>query len=157
MHSMIRSPKDFCAGLIYVVIGFVAIWLGRELPMGTAIKMGPAYFPTVLGSILALIGIISLVRAFVQQGEPIPKFAWRPLLLITAATVVFGLLVRGAGFVVALPIFIIMTAYASVHFRWVPTLIMAAVATFLCAMVFIKGLGVPLPLIGRWFSGWFGG
>jgi hypothetical protein len=157
MHSMIRSPKDFCAGLIYLAIGSVAILLGREMPMGTAIKMGPAYFPTVLGWLLALIGVISLVRAFVQQGEPIPKFAWKPLLLITVATVVFGLLVRGAGFVVALPIFIIMTAYASVNFRWVPTLVIAAVATTLCALVFIKGLGVPLPLIGRWFSGWFGG
>ncbi len=157
MHSMIRSPKDFCAGLIYVAIGSIAILLGREMPMGTAIKMGPAYFPTVRGWLLALIGVISLVRAFVQQGEPIPKFAWKPLLLITVATVVFGLLVRGAGFVVALPIFIIMTAYASVNFRWVPTLVIAAVATTLCALVFIKGLGVPLPLIGRWFSGWFGG
>ena len=157
MSSMIRSPKDFCAGLIYLVIGAVAIGLGRELPMGTALKMGPAYFPTVLGWLLALIGLISLVRSFVQKGEPIPKFAWKPLLLITVATVVFGLLVRGAGFVIALPLYIIMTAYASVHFRWVPTLVIAAVATFLCALVFIKGLGVPLPLIGRWFSGWFGG
>ena len=157
MSSMIRSPKDFCAGLIYLAIGLVAIGLGRELPMGTALKMGPAYFPTVLGALLALIGVISLVRAFVQQGEPIPKFAWRPLLLITVATVVFGLLVRGAGFVIALPLFIIMTAYASVKFCWVPTLVIAAVATILCALVFIKGLGVPLPLIGRWFSGWFGG
>ena len=157
MSSMIRSPKDFCAGLIYLSIGLVAILLGRELPMGTALKMGPAYFPTVLGSLLALIGLISLVRSFLQKGEPIPKFAWRPLLLITIATVVFGLLVRGAGFVIALPLFIIMTAYASVNFRWVPTLVVAAVATTLCALVFIKGLGVPLPLIGRWFSGWFGG
>ena len=157
MHSMIRSPKDFCAGLIYVAIGTVAIYLGRELPMGTAIKMGPAYFPTVLGSILALLGLASLVRAFTQKGEPIPAFAWRPLLMITVATVVFGLLVRGAGFVIAMPIFIIMTAYASVNFRWVPTLIIAAVATLLCALVFIKGLGVPMPLIGRWFSHLFGG
>ena len=157
MQSTIRSPKDFCAGLIYLAIGLVAIWLGRDYPMGTALKMGPAYFPTVLGSLLSLLGLASLVRSFFQKGEPIPKFAWRQLLLITAATIVFGLLVRGAGFVVALPIFIIMTAYASVHFRWVPTLVIAAVATFLCALVFIKGLGVPLPLIGRWFSGWFGG
>jgi hypothetical protein len=155
--SSIKSPKDFCAGLIYLAIGGVAIWLGREMPMGTALKMGPAYFPTVLGALLALIGFISLVRAFLQKGEPIPKFAWKPLLLITVATVVFGLLVRGAGFVIALPIFIIMTAYGSVNFRWVPTLVIAAVATTLCALVFIKGLGVPLPLIGRWISGWFGG
>ena len=77
--------------------------------------------------------------------------------MITGATVVFGLLVRGAGLVIALPLFIIMTAFASVKFRWIPTLALAAVATLLCSLVFVKGLGVPLPLIGRWFSAWFGG
>lgn len=157
MHSMIRSPKDFCAGLIYLAIGLVAIFLGRELPMGTAIKMGPAYFPTVLGALLSLLGVASLVRSFMQKGEPIPAFAWRPLLLITGATVVFGLLLRGAGFVIALPLFIVITAYASVNFRWIPTLVIAAIATILCALVFVKGLGVPMPLVGRWFSGLFGG
>ena len=157
MHSIIRSPKDFAAGLIYLAIGLTAIFLGRELPMGTAIKMGPAYFPTVLGSLLSLLGIASVVRSFMQKGEPIPAFAWRPLLVITVATLVFGLILRGAGFVIALPLFIIMTAYASVHFRWVPTLIVAAVATTACALVFVKGLGVPMPLLGRWFSSLFGG
>ena len=157
MPAMIRSPKDFCAGLIYVSIGLIAIYLGSELPMGTAIKMGPAYFPTVLGSLLSLLGLASLVRSFFRKGEPIPAFAWRPLLMITVATVVFGLILRGAGFVVALPLFIFMTAYASVNFRWVPTLVVAAVTTLLCALVFIKGLGVPMPLVGKWFSGWFGG
>ena len=157
MPAMVRSPKDFCAGLLYLTIGLLAIYLGRDYPMGTALKMGPAYFPTVLGSLLAFIGAISLVRSFVRKGDPIPAFAWRPLLIITGATVVFGLLLRGAGLVVALPLFIVVTAYASVYFRWVPTLVLAAVATLLCALVFVKGLGVPMPLVGRWLSGLFGG
>src|SRR5678815_4944978 len=137
MPAMIRSPKDFCAGLIYLAIGLVAIWMGREYPMGTALKMGPAYFPTALGSLLALLGLASVIRSFLQKGDPIPALAWRPLLLITGATVVFGLLLRGAGFAIAMPLFIIITAYASVHFRWIPTLILAVVATVLCALVFI--------------------
>ncbi len=156
LSSLIRSPKDFCAGLIYLAIGLCAIYIGRELPMGTALKMGPAYFPAVLGWLLSFIGLISLIRSFLQQGEPIPAFAWKPLLLITGATVVFGLLVRNAGLLIALPLFIIMTAFASSKFRWGPTLVLATVATALCALVFVKGLGVPLPLIGRWFSGWLG-
>ena len=157
MSSFIRSPKDFCAGLIYLAIGLCAHYIGRELPMGTALKMGPAYFPAVLGWLLGFIGIISVIRSFLKQGEPIPAFAWRPLLLITGATVVFGLLVRGAGLVIALPLFIIMTSFASVKFRWGPTLLLAAISTVLCALVFVKALGVPLPLIGRWFSGFLGG
>jgi putative tricarboxylic transport membrane protein len=142
--------------LIYLTIGLGAIYMGGDLPMGTALKMGPAYFPTVLGILLSLIGFISLVRSFVQKGDPIPAFAWKPLLLITGATVVFALLVRGAGLLIALPLFMIMTAFASVKFRWGPTLALAAVATVACALVFVKGLGVPLPLIGRWFSSWLG-
>jgi Tripartite tricarboxylate transporter TctB family len=153
LSSLIRSPKDFCAALIYLAVGLSAIYVGRELPMGTALKMGPAYFPAVLGWLLSFIGLISLVRSFVQKGAPIPAFAWRPLLLITAATVVFGLLVRGAGLVIALPLFVMLTAYASVKFRWGPSLALAAGATVFCALVFVKGLGVPLPLIGRWFGG----
>ena len=54
LSSFIRSPKDFCAGLIYLAIGLGAIYIGRELPMGTALKMGPAYFPTVLGWLLVV-------------------------------------------------------------------------------------------------------
>jgi Tripartite tricarboxylate transporter TctB family len=157
LSSLIRNPKDFFAALIYLAVGLGAIYLGRDLPMGTALKMGPAYFPAVLGWLLAFIGVLSLVRSFLRKGTPIPKFAWKPLLLITGATVVFGLIVRGAGLVVALPLFIIMTAFASVSFRWRPMLILAVVSTVLCALVFVIGLGVPLPLIGRWLSGRFGG
>jgi len=153
LSSLIHSPKDFWAGLIYLAIGLGAIYLGRDLKMGTGLQMGPAYFPTVLGALLSFIGLISLIRSFLGKGEPIPKFAWRPLLLITAATVVFGLLVRGAGLVIALPLFVIMTAFASVKFRWGPALTLAVGATVFCALVFVKGLGVPLPLIGRWFGG----
>jgi hypothetical protein len=152
LSSRIRSPKDFGAALIYLAIGLGAIYMGRELPMGTALKMGPAYFPTVLGWLLAFIGLISLVRSFIQKGAPIPKFAWKPLLLITGASVVFGLLVRGAGLAIALPLFVAMTAFASAKFRWGPTLVLAAGATIFCVLVFAKALGVPLPVLGRWFG-----
>jgi putative tricarboxylic transport membrane protein len=157
LNSLVRNPKDFFAGLIYVGVGLGAIYIGRELPMGTALKMGPAYFPAVLGWLLAFIGVLSLARSFLRKGGAMSKFAWRPLLLITGATLVFGLLVRGVGLAIALPLFIIMTARASAYFRWGPTLLLAAVSTVLCSLVFVVGLGVPLPLVGRWFSGWLGG
>jgi len=153
LRSLIRSPKDFCAALIYLAVGLSALYVGSELPMGTALKMGPAYFPAVLGWLLAFIGLLSLIRSFLRKGGPIPPFAWKPLLLITGATVVFGLVVRGAGLLVALPLFVVITAMASAKFRVVPTLVLAAGATIFCALVFVKGLGVPLPLIGRWLGG----
>lgn len=152
MSSLVRNPKDLFAGLIYLAVGLSALYIGRDLPMGTALKMGPAYFPAVLGWLLAFIGVISLVRSFLRTGTPVVKFAWKPLLLITGAALVFGLLVRGAGLVVALPLFVVMTAFASTKFRWVPTLLLAAAATVFCSLVFVKGLGVPLPLLGKWFG-----
>jgi hypothetical protein len=150
---MIRSSKDFWTGLIYIFFGTSAIIIAREYPMGTAIKMGPAYFPTILGGLLILIGILSLIRSFRKAGSPIGSFALKGLALIVVSTVLFGLLVRGAGLVIALPILVIISAYASKEFRWLPTVLMAAGITLFCILVFLKGLGIPLPVLGSWFGG----
>jgi hypothetical protein len=150
---MIRSSKDFWTGLIYIFFGTSAIIIAREYPMGTAIKMGPAYFPTILGGLLILIGILSLIRSFRKAGTPIGSFALKGLALIVVSTVLFGLLVRGAGLVIALPILVIISAYASKEFRWLPTVLMAAGITLFCILVFLKGLGIPLPVLGSWFGG----
>ena len=68
MNSLIRSPKDFYAAMIYLVIGVSTIVIGRDYQMGTAFKMGPAYFPTVLAALLCFIGLISLIRSGVSSG-----------------------------------------------------------------------------------------
>lgn len=150
---MIRSGKDFWTGLIYIFFGSSAIIIARNYPMGTAIKMGPSYFPTVLSGLLILIGIISLVRSFLKTGTPIGRFAFKGLALIVVSTVLFGLIVRGAGLVIALPLLVIVSAFASRDFRWVPSLLMAAGLTLFCIAVFLKGLGIPLPILGSWFGG----
>jgi hypothetical protein len=150
---MIRSTKDFWTGLIYVFFGSSAVLIAREYGMGTALRMGPGYFPTVLGVLLALIGIISLVRSFIATGSPIGGLAFKGLLLVVGSTLVFGFIVRGAGLAVALPVLVIMSAYASVRFRWGLSLALAAGLTLFCVLVFLKGLGVPLPILGSWFGG----
>jgi len=150
---MIRSGKDFWTGLIYIFFGSSAIIIGRDYPMGTAIKMGPSYFPTVLGGLLILIGIISLVRSFLKTGTPIGRFTFKGLALVVVSTVLFGLIVRGAGLVIALPVLVLVSASASREFRWVPSLLIAAGLTLFCIAVFLKGLGIPLPILGSWFGG----
>ena len=147
-----RNPKDFWTGVIYVAFGLTAVIIARDYGMGTTLKMGPGYFPTVLGSLLILIGIVSVVRSFIQAGTPIGRFAAKGVFLVVVSTLVFGLIVRGAGLAVALPVFVIMSGYASVHFRWGPTLAVAAGLTAFCILVFLKGLGVPLPILGSWFG-----
>lgn len=150
---MIRSTKDFWTGLIYLFFGISAILIARDYSLGTGGKMGPAYFPTILGGLLVVIGAIAVIRSFVVPGAPIGAFAFKGLILVTAAVLVFGFVVRGAGLVVALPLLVIVTAVASSRFRWRPTLIMAAGLTIFCVLVFIKGLGIPLPIVGPWFGG----
>ena len=150
---MIRSYKDFWTGLIYIFFGSSAIIIARDYGMGTATKMGPSYFPTVLSGLIIIIGIISLVRSFLKTGTPIGRFTFKGLALIIASTVLFGLLVRGTGLVIALPLLVIVSAFASKDFRWVPSLLMAAGLTLFCIAVFLKGLGIPLPILGSWFGG----
>jgi hypothetical protein len=149
---MIRSAKDFWTGLIYIFFGVSAVLIAMDYGMGTALKMGAGYFPTVLGGLLTLIGIIALVRSFIVPGGPIGRLALKGLLLVVASTLIFGLILRGAGLAIALPLFVIMSAYASVHFRWMPSVALAAGLTLFCVLVFLKGLGVPLPILGSWFG-----
>jgi len=153
MTKMIRSSKDFYAGLLYVFFGASAFVIARDYNMGTAFRMGPAYFPTVLSVLLIIIGGMSVIRAFIVTGSPIGRMALSGLLWITASVVLFGFLVRGAGMIVALPLLVVSSASASAKFRWRPTIIMALGLTIFCVLVFIKGLGIPLPVIGPWFGG----
>jgi hypothetical protein len=148
----LRNPKDFWTGIIYVLFGAAAFFIGRGYPMGTALKMGPGYFPTILSVLLVLIGIVSLVRSQLRPGTPIGGFALRGLLVVVASTVLFGLLLRRAGLVIALPVLVLASAYASTEFRWKQSVLLAAGLTVFCGLIFLKGLGVPIPLIGPWFG-----
>jgi hypothetical protein len=148
----IRNPKDFWTAVIYITVGSFFLMISRDYPMGSTFKMGPAYFPTVLSSLLIVIGFISLARSFIRQGTPIGGFAFRGLILVTAATMLFGLIARGAGLIIALPALVMISAYASIRFRWGESLALAAGLTLFCILVFLKGLGVPLPIVGSWFT-----
>jgi len=150
---MIRSAKDFWSGLIYICLGSSSMIIARDYSMGTAVKMGPAYFPTILGGLLVLIGTIAVIRSFAISGTPIGAFAFKGLVLIIGASVLFGAVARGAGLIVALPLLVIISAYGSVRFRWPTALIMATGLMAFCALVFVKGLGIPLPIIGPWLGG----
>ncbi len=152
MSHIIRHPKDFWSGVMFMFFGLAAVWIGQEYPMGTAGRMGPAYFPVVLGGLLSLIGAIALVRSFIVRGEPLEKFAVKPLVLIILAVVLFGFLVRGAGMVVAVSVLVLVSACASQRFNLVHSLLLAAGAALFCVAVFVWGLGLPLPVFGPWFG-----
>ncbi|MFC7289905.1 tripartite tricarboxylate transporter TctB family protein [Herminiimonas glaciei] len=153
MLSFIRHPKDFWTGVIFIVIGLAAVIIGRDYNMGTAGKMGPAYFPTILGGLLSLIGLAAMVRAFFRDGEPIGKFAVKETILILTGVLLFGFLVRGAGLVVAVFAIIMFSAYASAKFKWIPAIALAIGAAVFAVVVFVEALGLPIAIFGPWFGG----
>lgn len=150
----IRNPRDFWAGALYLALAIFVIWIGRDYQQGTSARMGPGYFPVVLGSILAIFGIISIARSFIRTGEALSAFAWRPLALVLGSTVVFGLLLGRVGVLIAFPCLIVISALASRNSRLDVTSVAALIGLVaFCVVVFVKGLGVPMPLIGTWFGG----
>jgi hypothetical protein len=147
------APKDVWAGLIYIALGGAMFWVALGYRLGTAGRMGPGYFPRVLALILVLIGIISLVRGLIVQGEPVGDLAWKPLALISLSSVLFGLLLERAGLAVALAALVLVSASASNQFRWDGKALAGLVALVaFCVLVFVKGLGVPMPILGSWLE-----
>jgi putative tricarboxylic transport membrane protein len=152
MSTFIRNPKDFWSGAIFIGFGLAAVLIGQEYSMGTAGRMGPGYFPTILGGLLATIGAVAVVRSLLTQGEGISRFTLKGLGLVLGSTLLFGLLVRGAGLPVAIIVMVLMSGLASIKFKLVPFAIVAIGMAIFCGLVFVKGLGLPMPLIGNWFG-----
>lgn len=152
MSSIIRHPKDFWSGILFIVAGGAAVLISSEYPMGTAGRMGPGYFPTVLGGILVIIGLITLGRSFFIQGEPLGKLVIKELALVMAAIVIFGFIVRGAGIMPSVFVLVMLSSLASIRFRLLPMLAMAIGSSIFCWVVFVYFLGLPLQAFGSWFG-----
>jgi len=135
--------KDFFAGLVFLGFGAGAILIARGYPMGGAMRMGPGYFPTVLGGLLVLLGLVLVARAFWLRDEPVEAWAFRPLLLVHGAVVAFALTVRPLGLVVATLALVGLSRLGGWDFR---VLEVAALFLFLAALaigLFVYGLGLP--------------
>ncbi|GGI55530.1 tripartite tricarboxylate transporter TctB family protein [Oxalicibacterium solurbis] len=153
MPSFIRHPKDFWTGVIFMIVGLAAVIIGRDYPMGTAGRMGPAYFPTVLGGLLALIGLAAIVRSFFREAEDeIGKFAIKETILILTGVILFAFLIRGAGMVVSVIAIVLVSALASTKFQWKGGIALAVGLSIFAILVFVKLLGLPIPIFGPWFG-----
>lgn len=150
----IRIKKDFVAGVIYIALALGFLWVAQDYKMGTASRMGPGYFPIVLGWMLCGFGVISVLRSFFTKGSQIGSIAWKKLAVISLGVLVFGALIGHAGLIFALPAMVIISALASEQsqFDWKALLVLVGLTVF-CIVVFVKGLGVPMPIFGAWFDG----
>jgi hypothetical protein len=140
----IRAPKDFWSGVMFCGFAVVAILAARGYSPGTAGKMGPGYFPLLLGGLLATLGGILIARSVVLSGEPVPRLQLLPLAIIAAAVGLFGVLIEPLGLVVSLAVLTLVSAWAGAQFRLMETLALAAALIVFSVGVFVYALGLPL-------------
>jgi hypothetical protein len=148
-----KALKDLLAGLIFVAFGLAFAVTAWSYQLGTALRMGPGYFPLVLGGILVLLGALIIVEGLIAgEGEAIGPIAGRGLVLLTAAVLFFGFTVRGLGLAPSLFATVLLAAFSSHRTTVVSALAMAFGLTGFCILVFVEALGMPVPLLGPWLS-----
>lgn len=145
----IKNQRDFWSGLMFVVVGIGFAWGATAYTFGNSARPGPGYFPFGLGVILALIGALVLFKSLTLEthgGNPVGRFAWKPLLVILGSVALFGVLLPTAGMFIALPVLVVVSSLAGDEFHLGSALANAAVLTVGSWLVFIKGLGLIIPL-----------
>jgi hypothetical protein len=149
----IRNRKDFNAGLMFMAIGTFFLIGATKYPMGTTLRMGPSYFPSILGGALLVLGAITFFGSFVKDGETARPVRWRPLFWIIGSVTMFGLLVGplGGGLVVACVTMIVMAAHGGGN-RWKEIFWEATILTASTVLMFVYGLGLAFPLWPNFLS-----
>ena len=143
---MVRSRKDLYGGLLLVAFGVAAIVLGRDYPLGSTARMGPGYFPRMLGILLTVIGCVLILNSLRNEGSPIPPWKWRPTVVVLGSVVLFGAIVQYLGLALSTVVLIVMSSAASTEFRAKEAVIGAIGLAVLAVAVFILGLKLQLPI-----------
>ncbi|HZO00399.1 MAG TPA: tripartite tricarboxylate transporter TctB family protein [Burkholderiales bacterium] len=194
MKLRIKAPKDFWAGLMFIGFGaFFMIWALTHYQMGTAVRMGPAYFPTVLGGLMVFLGVLVFIESLAMEGPPLPlsfniidlvvavvvyaalgwifkragisgdwavllgtvllvvlsvlfRPATKPLVLISAACVIYGYLMKPLGLVLATGLLVFISAFGGHEFKWKEVTILFVILIAFSILVFVKGLTLPFPV-----------
>jgi hypothetical protein len=143
---MIRNPKDFWAGVLFITFGAAAIVIAGSYPLGTAARMGPGYFPRMLGALLVVLGAALALRATRIPGAPLARLQWRPTVIVLGSVVLFGAIVNRAGLVLSTILLIVLASAASREFRPRESLVAGMFLAALAVGVFIIGLQLLLPI-----------
>ena len=147
MKLKLSSTEDFWAGVMFIAFGAVALYIARDYPMGSAMRMGPGYFPTAIGLCLLAIGGAIAMTGFRTQGEGIGRFPWRAILLLGIGFASFAWGIEKLGFIPSLAILIALTSFAGREYRWKEVLMLMVLMIAGCWAVFIYALGLPYPLL----------
>ena len=162
MSVKIKSQQDWWAGWMFIAFGlfFIVVSLGTPefinnivgdkliggYQMGSSVRMGPAYFPVVLGGMLAVLGLLVLFDSLVEEGPKVAKFHFRPLLFIAVSSLAFAYLLKPLGLVLASAALVFISAYGGHEFKWKEVAIMTVVLVIFSVLVFVKALSLPFPI-----------
>ncbi len=142
----VKSPRDFGAGLLFILIGLGGFWFGRNLNIGIASRMGPGYFPMMLSGLIAALGLLVMIKSFAIDGPEIEKPQLRPLFFIVLSMLAFGYLIERIGLAFSVAVMIIIATFARrAKFDIKETLLLAIGMGVFAVFVFIYGLGQTLP------------
>ncbi|HEY0200776.1 MAG TPA: tripartite tricarboxylate transporter TctB family protein [Burkholderiaceae bacterium] len=160
----IKSQKDFFAGLMFLVVGVAFAWGATTYTVGNGARMGPGYFPLMLGILMAIIGAVIAFNALVvetESGDKIGKWAWKPLCFILAANFAFGILLGGLpsigfpafGMIVAIYALTFIASMAGDRFHFKETLILATVLAVGSYFAFVVALKLQFPVWPSFITG----
>jgi hypothetical protein len=146
MVSQLLKNRDFWAGMMFVGFGAAAMFIARDYRFGSAMRMGPGFFPTILGGILIAFGVC-IMAVGLRRGERIQeRVSIRALVLLPLSLILFGLLMQWAGFIPALVVLIFMSAASGREFHFLEVLMLTGILTAAAVALFIWGLELPFPL-----------
>lgn len=147
-----KSFNDIASGLIFIGIGIAFGYAASGYQIGTALRMGPGYFPLVLAGLMCILGIAIVVKGMARDAQP-SQFGimpWRGMVLLLSAIAFFGFTIRGLGMVPSLFITLMLASLASRRNTLLSAFILSVAITTACVTIFIYGLGVPITLFGPW-------
>jgi len=144
----IKNFKDFYTGILFMLFGGAFTWGATRYALGTAAKMGPGYFPFILGGLLTVLGVIIFTRSLLSASEDsrVGRFAVKASVLMFGSIAAFALLLRTAGLVVSIFAIILISSLASYESRFKETLISAIVLCAASLAMFVYGLNLQIPV-----------
>ena len=144
----IRNRKDFWSAAMFIIFGVLFIVWSTEYQFGSGQRMGPGYFPTILGILLLVLGILVALPSLKADAQEthVEKIGWRGLVVILGAVMLYAFLLPRAGFVVSLIVLIVLSAMGSKEFTWKAALLSCVVLGVFSYLVFVKGLELQFPV-----------
>jgi hypothetical protein len=149
LNSFLKN-KDLLAGLMFIVIGVVFFVGAYNYQMGTAARMGPGYFPRILGGVMAVLGVIVAGIGLKNQAQWAATdgigWTWKPVIILTAAVVLFGATLPSLGMVIAIILLTIISGIAAHDKNYRELAIITVIMCLFCAAVFVWGLKLQMKL-----------